>query len=94
VQAPAQKAGVLLLWYTTFEHFCSYTQHTERNKMNPFELRYQLLESAKSMLEGQFHATMHLWDLTGKAGDPPKFPSFQDILDRATEMNKFISESK
>jgi hypothetical protein len=62
--------------------------------MNAFELRYQLLESAKSMLEGQFHATMHLWDLTGKAGEPPKFPSFQDILDRAAEMNKFISESK
>jgi hypothetical protein len=30
----------------------------------------------------------------GKAGDPPKFPSFQEILDRAAEMNKFISESK
>ena len=62
--------------------------------MNPFELRYQLLESAKSMLEGQFHATMHLWDLMGKTGEPPKFPSFQEILDRAAEMNKFISESK
>jgi hypothetical protein len=62
--------------------------------MNPFELRYQLLQSAKDMLEGQFHASMQLWDLMGKAGDPPKFPSFQDILNRAAEMNKFISESK
>jgi hypothetical protein len=68
--------------------------HTQEFYMNAFELRYQLLESAKSMLEGQFHATMHLWDLTNKAGEPPKFPSFQDILERAAEMNKFISESK
>ena len=62
--------------------------------MNPYELRYQLLESAKSMLEGQFHATMQLWNLMGKAGEPPKFPSYQEILERAAEMNKFISESK
>jgi hypothetical protein len=46
------------------------------------------------MLEGQFHATMQLWDLMGKAGEPPKFPSYQEILERAAEMNKFISESK
>jgi len=62
--------------------------------MNPFELRYQLLESAKSQLEGQFHALMQLWDMSGKAGEPPKFPSFENILERAKEMNKFISESK
>jgi hypothetical protein len=62
--------------------------------MNPFELRVNLLNMAKDMLENQFHSNMHLWDLTNKAGDPPKFPSFQDILERAAEMNKFISESK
>jgi hypothetical protein len=62
--------------------------------MDPAQLRFQLLESARSMLEGQFHATMHIWDLAGKTNEPPKFPSFQDILDRAAEMNKFISESK
>ena len=62
--------------------------------MNAFELCYQLLESAKSQLEQRFHAQMQLWDLTGKAGEPPKFPTFEDILERAKEMNKFISESK
>jgi len=62
--------------------------------MNPFELRYQLLESAKNMLEQQFHASMQLWDMSGKASEPPKFPTFEDILERAKEMNKFISESK
>ena len=62
--------------------------------MNPYELRYQLLQAAKDMLEQQFHASKQIWELTNKAGEPPKFPSFQDILDRATEMNKFISESK
>ena len=62
--------------------------------MNPFELRYQLLESAKNMLEAEFDALKQLWDMANKTGNPPKFPTFQDILDRATEMNKFISESK
>jgi hypothetical protein len=62
--------------------------------MNAFELRYQLLESAKNQLEQRFHSQMQLWDLTGKAGEPPKFPTFEDIMERAKEMNKFISESK
>jgi len=65
--------------------------------MNPFELRYQLLESAKSMLEAQYHAQAQAWHALEKFTDDnpyPKFPSFQDILDRAAEMNKFISESK
>jgi len=89
---PAHKAG---FFFVNRLHMSVFARtHTQEFYMNAFELRYQLLESAKSMLEGQFHATMHLWDLTGKAGEPPKFPSFQDILDRAAEMNKFISESK
>jgi hypothetical protein len=65
--------------------------------MNPFELRYQLLESAKSMLEAQYYAQAQAWHALEKFTDDnpyPKFPSFQDILDRAAEMNKFISESK
>jgi hypothetical protein len=90
---PAQKAGFFFVVHW-FWAILPYTQHTERNKMNPFELRYQLLQAAKDMLEQQFHASKQIWELTNKAGDPPKFPSFQDILDRATEMNKFISESK
>ena len=62
--------------------------------MNPFELRYQLLESAKSMLEHEFHAQIQLWDLSSKVGDPPKYPTFNDILERAKEMNRFISDTK
>ena len=65
--------------------------------MNPFELRYQLLQSAKDMLEAQYHAQVHAWQVLEKFTDNnpyPKFPSFQNILDRAAEMNKFISESK
>jgi hypothetical protein len=65
--------------------------------MNAFELRYQLLQSAKDMLEAQYHAQVHAWQVLEKFTDAnpyPKFPSFQDILDRAAEMNRFISESK
>ena len=62
--------------------------------MNAFELRYQLLESAKNMLETQFHSAMHLWDLMGKTTEPPKLPTFEDMLNRAKEMNAFISDNK
>jgi hypothetical protein len=65
--------------------------------MNAYELRYQLIQSAKEMLEAQYHAQTQAWEALEKFTDSdpyPKFPSFQDILDRATEMNKFISESK
>lgn len=60
--------------------------------MNPFELRYQLLHSAKEILEAQFHAGLKTWEILEKAGEPPKFPTFQDMLDLATKMNKFVSE--
>jgi hypothetical protein len=65
--------------------------------MNAYELRYQLIQSAKEMLEAQYHAQAQAWEALEKFTDNepyPKFPSFQDILDRAAEMNKFISESK
>jgi hypothetical protein len=65
--------------------------------MNPFELRYQLLETARSMLENQYHAQVQAWEMLEKVTDGapyPKFPSFEDILNRAMEMNKFISDNK
>jgi hypothetical protein len=65
--------------------------------MNPFELRYQLLETARSMLENEYHAQVHAWEMLEKVTDGvgyPKFPTFEDILKRAKEMNTFISETK
>ena len=65
--------------------------------MNPFELRLNLLNMAKNMLDSQYQAQVKAWELMEKFTDNnpyPKFPTFQDILDRAAEMNKFISESK
>jgi hypothetical protein len=65
--------------------------------MNPFELRVNLLNMAKDMLENQYHAQAQAWETMEKFADSiphPKFPTFEEILERAKEMNKFISESK
>ena len=65
--------------------------------MNPYELRLSLLTMARDMLETQHRAQVQSWELMEKFTEDypyPKFPTFQDILDRAAEMNKFISESK
>ena len=65
--------------------------------MNPYELRLSLLNMARDMLTNQYHAEVQAWELLEKFTDDnpyPNFPTFQNILDRAAEMNKFISESK
>jgi hypothetical protein len=65
--------------------------------MNAFELRLNLLNMARDMLDNQYQAQVQAWELMEKFADQhpyPKFPTFQDVIDRASEMNKFISESK
>jgi hypothetical protein len=53
--------------------------------MNPFELRYQLLNTARDMLESEYHAK--------KAhGVEVHWPSLEEVLFRAKELNKFVSE--
>jgi hypothetical protein len=53
--------------------------------MSPFELRYQLLNTARDMLESEYHAK--------KAHNvEANWPSLEDVLFRAKELNKFVSE--
>ena len=66
--------------------------------MNPFELRFSIFNSAKDLLVKQHEANMAAWDALDTASKQaqdlaPKFPSIEEIVDKAIEINKFISES-
>jgi len=76
----------------------SYTQHTERNKMNPFELRFSVFNTAKDFLEQQYKANLAAFDAmdkaTKKAADlAPKFPTMEEVIEKAIEINKFVSDA-
>jgi len=66
--------------------------------MNPFELRFSIFNSAKELLETQYKANMAAWELLNKTSKDaqdlaPKFPTVEEIVEKATEINKFISET-
>ena len=66
--------------------------------MNPFELRFSIFNTAKDLLEKQYQASTDAWDtmdatakqLTGMA---PQFPSMAEIVEKAIEINKFVSDA-
>jgi len=66
--------------------------------MNPFELRFSIFNSAKDILETQYKANLAAWELLNKTSKDaqdlaPKFPTVEEIVEKATEINKFISET-
>lgn len=66
--------------------------------MNPFELRFNIFNSAKDILIKQHEAQLAVWnaldDASKKVSDlAPKYPTVEEIVDKAIEINKFISES-
>ena len=66
--------------------------------MNPFELRFSIFNSAKDLLIKQHAAQLAVWEAmdktSKKAADlAPKYPTVEEIVDKAIEINKFISES-
>ena len=66
--------------------------------MNPFELRFSIFNSAKDLLIKQHEANMLVWnaldEATKKAQDlAPQYPTIEQIVDKAIEINKFISET-
>jgi predicted glycosyl hydrolase (DUF1957 family) len=76
-----------------------YTLHTtyiERNKMNPFELRFSVFNTAKDLMVKQHEANMAAWELLNKTTKEaedlaPKFPTMEEIIDKAIEINTFVS---
>jgi hypothetical protein len=74
------------------------TQHTERNKMNPFELRFSVFNTAKDFLEQQYKANLVAFEAMDKATKQafelaPKFPTMEEVIEKAVEINKFVSDA-
>ena len=66
--------------------------------MNPFELRFSVFNTAKDLMVKQHEANMAAWELLNKTSKEaeelaPKFPTMDEIIDKAIEINTFISGS-
>jgi len=66
--------------------------------MNPFELRFNIFNVAKEILVKQHEANLAIWEALDKTSKKtqdlaPKYPTVEDIVNQAIEINKFISET-
>ena len=64
--------------------------------MNPFELRFSVFNTAKDLMVKQHEANMAAWELLNKTSKEaedlaPKFPTMEEIIDKAIEINTFVS---
>lgn len=64
----------------------------------PFELRYSIFHAAKDLLIQQHEANLAAWNALDKASKAatdlaPKFPTLSEIIDRAIEINTFVSSN-
>jgi hypothetical protein len=66
--------------------------------MNPFELRFSVFNTAKDFMQKQYEANMAAWSLLDKTSKDtlelaPKFPTMDEVVEKAIEINKFISSN-
>ena len=66
--------------------------------MNPFELRFSIFNAAKDLLVKQHEANLAVWNAMDEASKKaqelaPAYPTVEQIVEKATEINKFISET-
>jgi hypothetical protein len=64
--------------------------------MNPFELRFSVFNTAKDLMIKQHEANLAAWDVLDKTSKEaaelaPNFPTMDEIIDKAIEINVFIS---
>ena len=64
--------------------------------LSPFELRFSIFNTAKDLLVKQHEANLAAWEVLNKttkeaAELAPKFPTTEEIIDKAIEINTFIS---
>jgi hypothetical protein len=64
--------------------------------VSPFELRYSVFNTAKDLMVKQHEANMAAWELLNKTSKEaedlaPKFPTMEEIIDKAIEINTFVS---
>ena len=53
--------------------------------MNPFQLRFEMLQTARQMLESEYHAKK-------SHDEPATWPTLNQVIDRAKALNDFVSE--
>jgi hypothetical protein len=66
--------------------------------MNPFELRYSVFQTAKDFLEQQYKANLAAFEALDKVAKDaaelaPKFPTVEEVIEKAVEINKFVSDA-
>jgi hypothetical protein len=66
--------------------------------MNAFELRYSVFQTAKDFLEQQYKANLQAFEMLDKAAKnaaelAPKFPTVEEVIEKAVEINKFVSDA-
>ena len=64
--------------------------------VSPFELRFSIFNTAKDLMIKQHEASLAAWDVLNKTTKEaedlaPKFPTMEEIIDKAIEINTFIS---
>jgi hypothetical protein len=64
--------------------------------VSPFELRFSIFNTAKDLMIKQHEASMAAWEVLNKTSKEaadlaPKFPTTEEIIDKAIEINTFIS---
>ena len=64
--------------------------------VSPFELRFSIFNTAKDLLIKQHEANLATWEVLNKTSKEatelsPKFPTMEEIIDKAIEINTFIS---
>ena len=53
--------------------------------MNPFELRFQMLQTAREMLEAEYHSKKG-------HGENAEWPTLEAVIERAKALNNFVSD--
>jgi hypothetical protein len=66
--------------------------------MNPFELRYSVFQTAKDFMEESYKAQLAAFEAAQKTTEQaidlaPKYPTLEEIIEKAMEINKFVSDS-
>ena len=66
--------------------------------MNPYELRFSILNTAKDFLDSQYKANLAAWELADKTAKKAldltaKYPTMEEVIEKAIEINKFVSET-
>jgi hypothetical protein len=66
--------------------------------VSPFEMRFNIFNVAKEVLEEQYKSNLDTWKLLDKASKDatdlaPKYPTISEIIEKSIEINKFISDA-